>query len=88
MNRDQRTGHSAGTWKIVLNCGLMLLGFAAVRAHAIEHEAAVHIDTFYLHESNYENNAASVLFQLTRPAGRPSQVRVLAECPNSEHCGT
>jgi Lysyl oxidase len=41
-----------------------------------------------LHESNYENNAASVLFELTRPEGRPPEVRVLKECPASEHCGT
>jgi Lysyl oxidase len=41
-----------------------------------------------LHESNYENNAASVLFELTRPAGVPPKVRVLAECPGSASCGT
>jgi hypothetical protein len=41
-----------------------------------------------LHESNYENNAASVLFELTRPEGRPPQVSVLAECPASASCGT
>ena len=39
-------------------------------------------------ESNYENNAASVLFQLTRPSGGPPQVRVLATCQASERCGT
>ena len=41
-----------------------------------------------LRESNYENNAASVLFELTRPPGEPPEVRVLAECPASETCGT
>jgi hypothetical protein len=41
-----------------------------------------------IHESNYENNAASVLFELTRSAGASPTVRVLAECPSRETCGT
>ena len=39
-------------------------------------------------ESNYGNNAASVLFELTRPSGAPPEVRVVATCQASERCGT
>jgi hypothetical protein len=39
-------------------------------------------------ESDYENNAASVLLQLRRPAAGPPEVRVLATCQASERCGT
>jgi hypothetical protein len=39
-------------------------------------------------ESNYENNAASVLLELRRPSGGPPEVRVLASCQASERCGT
>jgi hypothetical protein len=38
-----------------------------------------------LAESNYENNAASVLFSLRRGAGGPT-VRVLQRCPQTELC--
>jgi hypothetical protein len=41
-----------------------------------------------IHESNYGNNAASVLFKLTRPPGVPPKVRIIAACPASETCGT
>ena len=41
-----------------------------------------------LHELRYENNAASVAIQVTRPRGRRSApaVRVLATCPDSDRC--
>jgi hypothetical protein len=39
-------------------------------------------------ESNYGNNAASVLLRLTRPPGGPPEVRVVATCEASERCGT
>ena len=39
-------------------------------------------------ESNYENNAASVLLQLTRPSVGPPLVCVLFTCQASERCGT
>lgn len=52
MDRDKGKRRSAGVWKIAFNCGL-LLGLAAVTsARAIEHEADVHVNTFYLHESS------------------------------------
>ena len=41
-----------------------------------------------LRESSYENNAASVLLELRRPAGGPPAVQILAACPESERCGT
>lgn len=41
-----------------------------------------------IRESSYENNAASVLIALRRPAGKPPQVRVLATCQASETCST
>jgi Lysyl oxidase/WD40-like Beta Propeller Repeat len=41
-----------------------------------------------LHELRYENNAASVAIQVSRPRGRRSApgVRVLATCPDSDRC--
>ena len=39
-----------------------------------------------LEESNYANNAASVLVQLRRTTGEIPSVRVLARCPDSERC--
>jgi len=39
-----------------------------------------------LAESDYGNNAASVLVQLRRTTGEIPSVRVLARCPGSEHC--
>jgi hypothetical protein len=41
-----------------------------------------------LRESNYENNAASVLLELRRPATGPPEVEIVATCPASERCGT
>jgi Lysyl oxidase len=41
-----------------------------------------------LRESNYANNAASVLIELRRPPGQPPAVEVLATCQASERCGT
>jgi hypothetical protein len=41
-----------------------------------------------IHESNYENNAASVVLALRRPASGPPKVEILASCSASEHCGT
>ena len=38
-----------------------------------------------IEESDYENNAASVLIQLSRAGAIPS-VRVLARCPDAETC--
>lgn len=39
-----------------------------------------------LRESDYDNNAASVLLLLRRPTGDIPTIRVLAECPDSERC--
>ena len=40
-----------------------------------------------LRESNYANNAASVLLELGPPAGaRPPSVTILAECPRTARC--
>lgn len=39
-----------------------------------------------LEESDYDNNAASVLIQLRRTTGVIPAVRVLARCPDSETC--
>jgi Lysyl oxidase len=39
-----------------------------------------------LEESDYANNAASVLLQLRRTTGEIPTVRVLARCPASESC--
>ena len=39
-----------------------------------------------LEESDYANNAASVLVQLRRTTGEIPSVRVLARCPGSERC--
>jgi len=39
-----------------------------------------------LEESDYANNAASVLLQLRRTTGEIPSVRVLARCPGSESC--
>jgi hypothetical protein len=39
-----------------------------------------------LEESDYENNAASLLIQLRRTTGVIPAVRVLASCPDSETC--
>jgi Lysyl oxidase len=39
-----------------------------------------------LEESDYANNAASVLLQLRRTTGEIPTVRVLASCPDSERC--
>jgi hypothetical protein len=39
-----------------------------------------------LEESDYDNNAASVLLQLRRTTGVIPTVRVLARCPDSETC--
>ncbi len=39
-----------------------------------------------LEESDYENNAASLLIQLRRTTGVIPAVRVLARCPDSETC--
>jgi lysyl oxidase len=39
-----------------------------------------------LEESDYGNNAASVLVQLRRTTGEVPSVRVLARCPGSERC--
>ena len=41
-----------------------------------------------LEESDYANNAASVLVQLRRTTGEIPTVRVLARCPGSEHCSS
>jgi hypothetical protein len=41
-----------------------------------------------LEESDYGNNAASVLLELSRPAGEIPTIRVLARCPASERCRT
>jgi hypothetical protein len=41
-----------------------------------------------LRESNYANNAASVLLEVRRPAGGPPEVTILATCQETEHCGT
>ena len=38
-------------------------------------------------EASYANNAASVLLQLSRPAGGPPTVKILATCPDSGRCG-
>jgi Lysyl oxidase len=38
-----------------------------------------------LRESNYANNASSLLVRLRRSGGRPS-VRVLKSCPHTAHC--
>lgn len=55
MKRDNRKKHSARAWKFALNCGVLLLGFAvAGRARAVEHEARVHVNTFYLGEASYD----------------------------------
>lgn len=39
-----------------------------------------------LEESDYGNNAASVLVQLRRTTGEVPSVRILARCPGSGHC--
>ena len=39
-----------------------------------------------LRESDYGNNAASVLVELRRPAGEIPTIAVLARCPGSERC--
>jgi Lysyl oxidase len=39
-----------------------------------------------IRESNYRNNAASVLIELRRPAGRAPRVVVLRRCPGSGAC--
>ncbi len=39
-----------------------------------------------LQESDYGNNAASVLLELRRPRGGPPTVEVLARCPDSDRC--
>jgi Lysyl oxidase len=39
-----------------------------------------------LRESSYTNDAASVLLQLSRPAGRRATVKILATCPDSARC--
>jgi hypothetical protein len=39
-----------------------------------------------LEESDYGNNAASVLVQLRRTTGEVPSVRILTRCPGSEHC--
>lgn len=39
-----------------------------------------------LEESDYENNAASLLLQLRRTTGEVPTVRVLARCPDSDRC--
>jgi Lysyl oxidase len=39
-----------------------------------------------LRESDYRNNAASVLVELGRPAGEIPTIRVVARCPGSERC--
>jgi hypothetical protein len=39
-----------------------------------------------IRESNYENNAASVLVALRRPAGKPPVAVVLATCQQTERC--
>ena len=41
-----------------------------------------------IREASYENNAASVLLELRRPAGALPEVEVLATCEASERCGT
>jgi hypothetical protein len=41
-----------------------------------------------LEESEYGNNAASVLVRLSRPAGEIPTIEVLARCPASERCRT
>jgi hypothetical protein len=41
-----------------------------------------------LEESDYANNAASVLVQLRRTTGEIPSVRVLARCPGSERCSS
>lgn len=40
-----------------------------------------------LRESDYGNNAASVLLELRRPAGGTPRVQVLARCPEQDACG-
>jgi hypothetical protein len=40
-----------------------------------------------LRESEYRNNAASVLLRLRRPKGRVPTVAVLQRCPDSDRCG-
>jgi Lysyl oxidase len=39
-----------------------------------------------LRETNYRNNAASVLLELRRPKRGPPEVEVLARCPESDRC--
>lgn len=39
-----------------------------------------------LRESDYDNNAASVLVELRRPAGEIPTIGVLARCPKTERC--
>ena len=41
-----------------------------------------------LEESDYGNNAASLLIQLRRTTGEVPTVRVLARCPDTEHCSS
>ena len=41
-----------------------------------------------LRESNYTNNAASVLLELRRPAGGTPEVEIVATCQATETCGT
>jgi hypothetical protein len=40
-----------------------------------------------IRESNVRNNAASVLLELRRPAGRAPRVVILRRCPSSADCG-
>jgi hypothetical protein len=40
-----------------------------------------------LRESEYRNNAASVLLRLRRPKGRAPTVAVVGRCPDSDRCG-
>jgi hypothetical protein len=40
-----------------------------------------------IHESDYGNNAASVLLELRRPAGKPPEAVILATCQKTAVCG-
>jgi hypothetical protein len=39
-----------------------------------------------LEESDYSNNAASVLLELRRPAGEIPTIEVLVRCPQTDRC--
>lgn len=53
MDRDKRKQHRAWVFGAAFNYGVLLLGCAAAGgAQAVEHEADMYIDTFYLYESN------------------------------------